>query len=301
MDVRQHRPDTGASGGPGLDSATRASRSRPEGSGPHVLSVAEEAALARRIECGDLQARQTLIESNLGLVAMVARTYRGGSVPFADLVQEGTVGLARAAQKFDHRRGLKFSTYAVWWIRRSMLEAIAGSNVIPLPSKASQQLAAVRRAEAASTRTGSRRLSDSAIAHRTGLSVTTVRSLRVAARVTASLDDPVGTDPTPLRELIADDRAVDPQESAIARENANEVWEMLQLLPERHREVLTRRYGLNRSRAQTHEEIAEWLGVGAERSRQLEREALHRLRSIATIRARPELGAGLESSAPPAA
>jgi RNA polymerase primary sigma factor len=259
-------------------------RSRPDGRRPRLLSAAEEAALARLIERGDLQAKQTLIESNLRLVVMVARTYRGGNVAFADLVQEGTVGLARAAERFDHRRGLKFSTYAVWWIRRSMLEAIAGSNVIPLPSKASEQLAAVRRAEAEFAQTGQSLASDSVIARRTGLSAVTVGSLRIAARVTSSLDDLVGTDPRPLHELLADDRAVDPHESAVARENVNEVREMLQLLPERHREVLTRRYGLNRPRAQSHEEIAEWLGVGAERSRQLEREALHRLRSITHAR-----------------
>jgi RNA polymerase primary sigma factor len=266
--------------------SVRRSVQRPKRSRARLLSGDEEAALARRIERGDLAAKERLIESNLGLVVTVARTYRGGTVAFADLIQEGTIGLVRAAERFDHRRRLKFSTYAVWWIRRSMLDAIAGSNVIRLPPKASEQLAAVRRVEAELAQTGPRRPSDLAVAQRTGLSVATVRSLRVAARVTASLDEPVGEDSTPLRELVADDRAVDPPESAIARENSDEVFEMLRLLPRRHREVLTRRYGLNHSRTQSHEEIAEWLGVGQERSRQLEREALHRLRSIAATRAR---------------
>jgi RNA polymerase primary sigma factor len=268
-----------------------------------LLSADEEAALARRIECGDLEAKERLIVSNLGLVVAVARTYGSGTVPFADLVQEGTIGLVRAAERFDHRRRLKFSTYAVWWIRRAMLDAVAGSKVIRLPPKASEQLAAVRRAEAELARIRPRSLSDSSLAQQTGLSVATVRSLRVAARVTASLDEPVGEDATPLRELVADDQAVDPPNSAIARESSEEVSAMLRLLPSRHREVLVRRYGLNRTRIQSHEEIGKWLGVSQERSRQLEREALRRLRSVAAVRARTALRArpaGEERSRPAA-
>jgi RNA polymerase primary sigma factor len=246
-----------------------------------LLSGAEEITLARRIERGDLHAKQRMIESNLRLVHAVARAYRGTSIPFADLVQEGTIGLVRAVERFDHRRGVKFSTYAVWWIRRSMLDAVAGSNVIRMPAKASQQLAAVRRAESELERFGPRHPSDAAIAEHTRLSVTTVRSLREAARVTASLDEPVSEDGVPLGDLLADVRAGDPFENAVARESRDEVSSMLRLLPERHREVIVRRYGLGDDATQTHEQIGERLGVGEERSRQIEREALHRLRSIA--------------------
>jgi RNA polymerase primary sigma factor len=244
------------------------------------LSRTDESALARRIERGDLKAKETMIESNLGLVRAVARTFRGSAVPFADLVQEGTIGLVRAVELFDQRRGTKFSTYAVWWIRRSMRDAIAGSNVIRLPSKANQQLAAVKRAEAQLERVGRRRASDARIAEATHLSATTVRSLRTAPQVVASLDEPVGEGTARLGDLIADTRADDPSHSAIAHEARHEVSAMLQLLPERHREVLARRYGLNDRRIQSHKEIGRWLGVGEERSRQIERESLHRLRSI---------------------
>jgi RNA polymerase sigma factor (sigma-70 family) len=189
--------------------------------------------------------------------------------------------LIKAVERFDHRREVKFSTYAVWWIRRSILDAITNSNVIRIPTKATQQLAAVRRAEAEIQRTGPRHASDSAIAERTELSVATVRSLRGAARVSASLDEPVGEDTTALGDLMAEERAVDPVENAIAGENRDEVSAMLRLLPERHRKVLTRRYGLDEGRVHTYEEIGGSLGVGEERSRQIEREALHRLRSIA--------------------
>src|ERR1700760_1726517 len=125
--------------------------------------------LARRIEQGDMQAKQGMIESNLRLVHAVASAYRGSSVPFSDLVQEGTIGLIRAVERFDHRREVKFSTYAVWWIRRSILDAISSSNVIRMPPKASQQLAAVRRAEAELARIEPRRASDAEIAEHTQL------------------------------------------------------------------------------------------------------------------------------------
>jgi RNA polymerase primary sigma factor len=245
------------------------------------LNAAEEVRLARRIESGDLKAKERMIESNLRLVHAVARTYQGSGVPFDDLVQEGAVGLVRAVERFDHRRGLKLSTYAVWWIRRSMLDAIAGSNVIRIPVKANHQLVAVRRAEADLRRLGPGRATDAAVAERAELSAMTVRSLRGAPRVTASLDEPLGEGTTPLGDLLADDRAVDPLEGAIACEDCHEVTAALRLLPQRHREVLIRRYGLNETRAQSHAEIGERLGVGQERCRQIEREALHRLRSIA--------------------
>jgi RNA polymerase primary sigma factor len=221
-----------------------------------------------------------MIESNLGLVLAIAKTYRRRSVSFDDLVQEGTVGLIRAVERFDHRRGVKFSTYATWWIRRSILDAIGSANVIRIPAKAHQQLAAVRRAEAELERAGPDRASDEEIAEETELSVGRVRSLRGAARVTASLDEPAGEGSIRLGELIGDDEAVDPLQSAIAQEDRHEIASMLPLLPERHREVLIRRYGLKDQPGETHEQIAERLGVGEERSRQLEREALRRLRSI---------------------
>jgi RNA polymerase primary sigma factor len=246
------------------------------------LSRAEEVALAGRIEHGDRQAKETMIESNLGLVHAVAATFQGSGVPFADLVQEGTVGLVRAVEEFDHRRGAKFSTYAMWWIRRSMYDAIAGAKVIRIPAQANRQLAAVRRAEAEIERHHQGPAPDTEIAEVAELSVETVRSLRTAAHVVASLDRPVGEGLAPLGDLIPDARAVDPAESAIAHEQHDEVSAMLRLLPARHRDVLVRHYGLNGSRVESHAEIGRRLGVGEERSRQLERESLHRLRSIAT-------------------
>ena len=167
-----------------------------------------------------------------------------------------------------------------------MLDAIAGSQVIRIPAKANQQLAAVRRAEAELERLGPRRASTAAIAARTGLSTHAIRSLRCAARVSVSLDEPVGEGATPLGDLVADERAVDPFENAIAREDRRQVWAMLRLLPTRQREVLVRRYGLGHQVAQSHQQIGQWLGVGEERSRQIELEALRRLRAVACPAAR---------------
>ncbi|MCW3057415.1 MAG: sigma-70 family polymerase sigma factor [Solirubrobacterales bacterium] len=249
-----------------------------------LLSASDEVRLARSIERGDLRAREKMIESNLRLVFALAAHHRGRHVPMADLVQEGTVGLVRAVERFDHRRGMKFSTYAVWWIRRSLLDAVRDAQLIRVPATAERQLAAVHRAQGALDRAGGRPAA-AVIAERTGLSERTVQSLRASARVTSSLDEPVGDDAAPLGDFVADHRAADPYERAIARERQREVSSMLHLLSARHRGVLLRRFGLRGAREQNHHEIGEWLGVGEERSRQLEREALHRLRSIATARA----------------
>jgi len=241
-----------------------------------LLTAADEAGLASRIALGDRTARDELIERNLPLVHWLAGRHRGRGVPFEDLVQEGTVGLARAVDGFDHRRGLKFSTYAVWWIRRALLDAL-DDRAIRIPAAARRQMAAIRRAE---DELGPGRATAGAIAQRTGLSARTVQALRSAPRVSASLDQPVGDDATPLHELIADGDGPDASQRAEDRETVRRLWAMLRLLPERHREVLVRRYGLRAGQAQTHKEIAVWLGVGEERSRQLEHQALQRLRSL---------------------
>ena len=246
-----------------------------------LLTQADEIRLARRIEHGDRSAKETMIESNLGLVRAIARAFRGTSVPFDDLVQDGTVGLIQAVERFDHRRGVRFSTYAAWWIRRAILDAVDNSHVIRTPAKARRQLTAVRRAEDELARTHTGPASDADISAQTGLSASSVRSLRSAAHVTASLDESVGEDARPLLELIKDQSAVDPSQSLIEHEHRDEVNAMMRMLPQRHREVVVRRFGLSGEREQSHAEIAKWLGVGEERSRQLEREALRRLRSIA--------------------
>jgi len=241
--------------------------------------------LARAIERGDRKARQRLIEANQGLVFSIAVAYVGSGVQLADLVQDGMVGLVNAAERFDHRRRARFSTYAALWVRRAILDAIVDARMIRIPAKARQQLAAVRRAESELGRTGLERVTDASIAGRTGLTESVVRNLRGAPMVAASLDEPAGDadhSPRRLQDRVSDPAAVDPLEHAIAREQRDALSAQIRLLPARHREVLTRRYGLDHHREESHREIAERLGLGVDRTRQLEHEALRRLRAIQT-------------------
>jgi RNA polymerase primary sigma factor len=253
-----------------------------------VPTAAEEVRLAKRIERGDLRAKEEMIERNLRLVFALARPYKGRGVSYDDLVQEGIVGLIRAVEKFDHRRGFKFSTYAVWWIRRSLHAAVGGARTIRIPASAGQQLAAIQRVEEELRQNGGGPASNETIAAQTGLGLGRVAALRSAAQVTASLDEAVGGDTTLLGELIADPSAPTAFEESGDRETQQQVWKMLGALPKKHREVIARRYGLLGRQVQEHAEIASWLGVGEERSRQIEREALHWLR---------EMGGGRESAA----
>jgi len=226
------------------------------------------------------QTKEAMIESNLGLVHSAAQAYRGRGVPYDDLVQEGTFGLIQAVERFDPGRGVKFSTYAAWWIRGALIDALGQAHAIRLPDKARRGLAAVKRAE--------RELRDpgpEAIAERTGLGAGRVRSLRDAAQVAASLDEPVGADGPPLVELVADPDPADPWRRLDAHETRRRVWSLLKVLPRRHREVLIRRYGLAGGVEQPHAQVAAALGIGDERSRQLEHEALRRLRELETGRA----------------
>src|SRR3954447_7449277 len=160
----------------------------------HLLTAAEEIRLAKRIERGDLAAKREMIERNLRLVYWLPQRYRGRGAPYDDLVQEGTIGLVHAVERFDHRRGLKFSTYAVWWIRRSLANAVGDARTIRIPSNASDRLGAIQRAESEIERLAPGAPSTEAIAERTGFSIRRVQALREAAFVTASLDEPVGED-----------------------------------------------------------------------------------------------------------
>ena len=268
-----------------LDRPGRGASRRP------LLTAVEEVRLAKRIERGDLRAKDEMVERNLRLVFALARRYAGRGVPLEDLVQEGTIGLVRAVEKFDYRRDLKFSTYAVWWIRGSLVDALSAARTIRIPSCAGRQLAAIQRAEAELHRLHPGPVLDEAIAQRSGLPPGTVGALRSAPQVTASLDEVVGEDASPLVDLIPDAAAAAPWERAGERESRSQLSRMLKALPAKHREVLMRRYGLNGTPAQDHDEIAGWLGVGTVRSRQLEREALHWLRELGGGRERAALAA----------
>jgi RNA polymerase sigma factor (sigma-70 family) len=245
-----------------------------------ILTPVEEARPTRRVERDGVAARDEMVARNLPLVRSLAARYVGRGVPFEDLVQEGTVGLVLAVERFDRRRGLKFSTYAVWWIRRSLIDAVGAGRAIRIPPSARQQMAAIRRAEEELRRVGATPATDTAIARRAGLSERTVRALRAVPQVSVSLDQPAGDDGAPLGDLIADGDAPDLAERAERDETSRRVRSLVAVLPARHREVLLRRYGLGGHRVESHAEIAARIGVGEERSRQLEHQALHWLRKL---------------------
>jgi RNA polymerase primary sigma factor len=254
--------------------------------GRRVLTTAEQGRLCRRIQRGDLRAKDEMIEAHLGLVHAVAGRYRGSGVAHEDLVQEGTIGLVRAVEKFDPDRGLKFSTYAVWWIWKALIAAVAESRTIRIPPGAGRAIAALQRAESDLRRDPHAVPTLETLADRTGLSVGRVQALRSAARVTVSLDAAIREDGASMIEFVPDPSSVDPSRLMQRRETEQEIGSMVAVLPRRHREVVSRRYGLHGRPQQSHAEIGQSLGVGEERSRQLEREALHRLRQFGAERFR---------------
>ncbi len=243
-----------------------------------VLSSADEARLSLAIERGDERAREEMITANLRLVCLLARRYRGLRVPFEDLVQEGTVGLVRAVDRFDHRCGAKFSTFAVWWIRRAMTDAVQGERTIRIPPRAARALAAVERAEQELRRQLPGPPSTEAIAARTGLTVRAVgrcarrlASRRPSTRCTRRA--PRWSTSSPTR--IPRTHGVGSTSGRLAARSGR----CSGVMPPRHREVLVRRFGIGGD-AQTHAVIGAALGVSEERSRQLERRALHWLREL---------------------
>jgi RNA polymerase sigma factor (sigma-70 family) len=172
-----------------------------------LMAIDEERRLARRAADGDLGARDRLVEGHVRLVVAIARAHRGRGVPHADLVQEGMMGLLRAVERFDLRRGHRLATYATWWIRRAMLHAIAAAPAIRLPAEGNRELAAILRTEGELTSRGRPRPDSETLSLRTGVFVRRVERLRGAPLVVASLDEQVAGSETPLVELMADSHA----------------------------------------------------------------------------------------------
>jgi RNA polymerase primary sigma factor len=237
--------------------------------------------LAKRIERGDRAAKQKLIESNLRLVISIAKRYRGLGVPFLDLIQEGMIGLNRAAEKFDWRRGYKFSTYATWWIRQAVQRALANqAKTIRLPVHIRErQLLLARVGSALQVELG-REPTVAELAEAIGLQVDEVRAAIGAAETVASLNQPVGEeDSEELGDLLGDPASPDPLEEADSAFHRHSVRAALALLPVRERRVLELRYGFA-GEAATLQEIAAELALSREQVRQLEATALERLAAI---------------------
>jgi len=246
-----------------------------------LLTAADEVTLAKRIERGDPVAKRRMIESNLRLVVSIAKGYRGLGVPFLDLIQEGTLGLNRAVEKFDWRRGFKFSTYATWWIRQSVQRAVANharTSRVPVHVVERQQKLsrAARRLEVELGREATKQ----ELAEATGLPIQHVDEALGAAHASVSLNQTVGADDEgELGDLFADREAADPFEEAEGSLRRQGVRRALDALPERERRILELRFGFE-GEPWTLEAIGHELDLTRERVRQLEGQALSRLAAL---------------------
>jgi RNA polymerase primary sigma factor len=243
-----------------------------------LLTASEEVMLAKRVERGEGAAKERMINSNLRLVVSIAKRYQGHGLPLADLVQEGVIGLNRAVEKFDWRRGYKFSTYATWWIRQACQRAISGqSATIRVPSHVHERRIKLSRAATQLETKLGREATREELAEAAGLSLRHVEEALDAAEAPVSLNQRVGTDGDgELGDLFADATAADPMEEAGEALRRREVRRALERLPERERRVIELRFGLN-GESTTLEAIGKELGLTRERVRQLERDALANL------------------------
>jgi RNA polymerase primary sigma factor len=243
-----------------------------------LLSAAEEVALAKRVERGDLAAKKQMINANLRLVVSIAKRYRGLGVPFLDLIQEGTLGLNRAVEKFDWRRGYKFSTYAHGWIRQAVSRAIANqARTIRIPTHIGERQHKLARAARTLAPALGREPSLDELAEATGLPFGDVRQALGCAEASASLNQAVGSDGgSELGDSLADPAAADPVEEAERSLLRQTVQCRLVRLPERERLIVERRFGL-RGEPQSLETVGRELGLTRERVRQLQVQALNQL------------------------